>query len=128
MLKAIKILLKRSLLGIAIVVTIAIILLSTLKISAPPIDFNYADKVQHLIAYFTLSFCWLLALKNKGIKTGIILIMCILLGVFLEFYQGTLPYRSFEYLDMIANTLGVIIGYILFKVFIKSALQKNLNL
>ena len=33
------------------------------------------------------------------------------LGVLLEFIQGTLGYRSFEVADMVANTLGVLLGW-----------------
>jgi glycopeptide antibiotics resistance protein len=35
----------------------------------------------------------------------------IVLGVGLEFVQGALGYRSFELLDMTANTTGVMLGW-----------------
>jgi VanZ family protein len=35
----------------------------------------------------------------------------IAMGIALEFVQGWLGYRSFEVADMVANTVGVILGW-----------------
>jgi len=116
--KLTKRLLKNSLLFLSISITILIVILSLINITQT-IAISSSDKVQHAIAYFTLSFFWLLALKDFKVKKVIILIACIALGIVLECIQGLTPHRFFEYLDMLANTVGVILGYFAFITFVK---------
>jgi len=114
MLRAIKHLLKRNSLWLAILVTIAIALLSLIKIeSTQPINIKYLDKLLHLISYVVLSFLWFTAfIKSK--KIILVFISCIAYGVLLEFLQAQTGYRTYEYADMLANSLGVLIGYLIF--------------
>jgi glycopeptide antibiotics resistance protein len=37
------------------------------------------------------------------------------LGVLIEFLQYTSGLRNFEYMDIIANALGVLVGFLIFK-------------
>ncbi len=70
------------------------------------------DKVEHLIAYAVLMFlfsqCYLQA------KTRLVYaIAFICMGILLEVLQGLTATRQFEYADMIANSTGVVVGWML---------------
>ena len=60
-----------------------------------------------MVAYGVL-MAWFCQLYRKRIlyAAGFIL-----MGVVLEVIQGQLGYRSYEVLDMVANTLGVLLGW-----------------
>jgi len=118
MLKRIKNLLNNNALLLAIVVTIAIIVLSLISIKQQPINVKFLDKIEHTIAYTVLSFLWCVVFRNKTRK-DVPVIGCISLGVLLEFLQAQTGYRTFEVNDMLANTLGVFIGMVLSKFYIK---------
>lgn len=115
----IKNLLKGSSLFLAIAVTIIIALLSLMKIGKIPIDFTYTDKVGHCIAYAVLSFFWMLAIGKVQRAILIIIVLCILYGIILEVFQGMTNYRTFDFVDMGANTIGVLIGFLFFIFFTK---------
>ena len=75
---------------------------------APPqVDVPYSDKIGHLASYGLLMF-WFCQLYTRRIffAAGFIL-----MGVALEVIQGQLGYRSFEVADMLANALGVLLGW-----------------
>lgn len=67
------------------------------------------DKAQHMIAYAVLMW-WFRQAFAGWIRWFVFLT---LLGVGLECVQGLTAYRYFEYGDMVANTLGVILGLVL---------------
>ena len=78
--------------------------------SPPEIDVENADKVEHLLAYGTLTlwFCQLYAARRAQLA---FVIGFIAMGVALEFVQGALAYRTFDTADMLANTIGVLAGW-----------------
>ncbi len=123
MLKRIKLLLRANSLLLAISITIIIAVLSLMKIGKQPINFHSIDKVEHCIAYAVLSFFWVLALGNTQKKRLIVVFFCVFYGVIIEMFQGMTTYRTFDFVDMIANSLGVLIGLLIFLFFIK---KKNL--
>jgi VanZ family protein len=69
-----------------------------------------SDKLGHFAAYGLLMFCFCqLYLKRRArilYAAGFIA-----MGVTLEFIQGMTSYRTFEVLDMAANTIGVSLGW-----------------
>ena len=75
-----------------------------------PVHFNNSDKVGHLLAYGTLMawFSQIYRHANQQIKIAMALIG---LGIGMEFLQGMTHYRTFDYADMLANSLGVLIGW-----------------
>lgn len=114
MLKHIKTLFKGKLLFIAIIVTIGILYLSLMKVPKLDIKISNLDKWEHCFAYFTLTFFWLLAFYKKQQKFLIVL-CCILFGIIIEILQHTITnYRTGDYLDVIANSLGVLLGLLVF--------------
>ena len=75
------------------------------------VEFWGADKVYHLIAYGWLGFLPTIGFEKRS--TGIIAALSIiLLGIGLEWAQKFVVGRMFSFTDMIANTLGVVLGII----------------
>jgi len=75
--------------------------------SPPEVDIAHGDKLGHFAAYGLLMF-WFCQLYTRRtfFAAGFIL-----MGVALEVIQGQLGYRSFEAADMLANALGVLLGW-----------------
>ncbi len=99
----------------AFVITIVISCLSLIK--TPKIDtgFSNIDKLYHLFAYFTLSLFWLFSFYKKSSLKYFIVLACLIYGILIEVIQHTLTtYRTGDYKDAIANTLGSIFGVIVF--------------
>jgi VanZ family protein len=69
------------------------------------------DKVIHLFSFGLLMYSFSLFVKQNRIR--IVLGIClVLLGVGLEMLQAPMGGGQFEFADIIANTLGVVIGYL----------------
>jgi len=84
---------------------------------APPhIDVEQGDKLGHFLAYGTLMYWFCLLYKRRATRIAYA-ILWIAMGVGLEFVQRALGYRTFEVYDMIANALGVLIGWALALLF-----------
>jgi hypothetical protein len=67
-----------------------------------------SDKLMHFGAYVVLAFIPCLGFP---LRTGIALSAALIgLGVGLEFAQKFVPGRSYDMMDAVANTLGVILG------------------
>jgi len=83
-----------------------------------PWNFLSPDKIGHLVFYAILTllliggFVHSLSWKQKGTKLWIL--FCMILagtyGISLEFVQATIPGRSFDYADMLANFIGTLLG------------------
>ncbi len=122
MLQHIKTLLKDNSIIIALGITLSIICLSLIKMPSSPINITFTniDKVYHGIAYFSLCFSWLIAYYKKPAKKRIIIISCIIFGIIIELLQSTLTnYRTGDYLDVVANSSGILIALIIFNLFSK---------
>ena len=78
--------------------------------SPPEIDVENADKLEHVIAYGTLTF-WFCQLHAARRAQLAFVIGFIAMGVALEFVQGALAYRTFDTADMLANTIGALAGW-----------------
>ena len=68
------------------------------------------DKWGHTIAYMVLMlwFAQIYLRRSQRIEIGMALLG---LGIAIEFAQRETGYRTFEYLDMVADGVGVLIGY-----------------
>lgn len=124
MLKPIKSLLENNAVYIAIFFTIAILLGSLVKPELVVVDsISVSDKTYHLIAYFLLMLSWLYAFSNREkFKENVkyVIIGCIFFGIIIELLQGTITsYRTASFLDIIANTSGVLLAVVIFHVFEK---------
>ncbi len=65
------------------------------------------DKIEHAAAYFTLTF-WFGQIYARNRVRWAIGLAFIMLGVSMEYLQRMTGYRTFEYGDMAANTVGVL--------------------
>jgi VanZ family protein len=124
MLKPIKSLLENNAVYIAIFFTIAILLGSLVKPELVVVDsISVSDKTYHLIAYFLLMLSWLYAFSNRekfNENVKYVIIGCIFFGIIIELLQGTITsYRTASFLDIIANTSGVLLAVVIFHVFEK---------
>ena len=69
------------------------------------------DKIVHAISYFVLML-WFSGLYLRRhqllVAAGVII-----LGMLLEMIQWRLPYRMFDSVDLLANLIGVVAGYVI---------------
>ena len=120
-----KTLLRDKIFLVAIAITISILYLSLVKIPKSNININHLDKLQHGFAYFILSISWLFTFYKKNSRY-LIACCCILFGILIEILQNELTnYRTGDYLDGIANSMGVIIGLLIFNLISKKMRLKN---
>jgi len=112
--------LERNAITIAIIITIIVAVLSLT--SVPKVNFalkiNFTDKYLHAFVYFILSTIWFFALRKKLKKFQFKIFSILnltLYGALLEILQGGLTnYRTADFYDFLANTLGIIIAALLF--------------
>ena len=71
------------------------------------------DKIIHFTAYLALSF--LVFTASLTFNRVLLFAGLVSLGVLIEFLQYTSGLRNFEYMDIIANALGVLVGFLIFK-------------
>jgi len=76
-------------------------------------DNIWLDKWIHLVLFLVLVFLWCKAYITKTKKVFIIITsLSIIYGVAMELVQQYfIPFRSFDYADMIADSVGSIAGY-----------------
>ncbi len=74
-----------------------------------PLSFNGADKLEHALAYGSLSL-WFCQIYSGKVRFRVLLSL-VAMGVAIEYLQRMTGYRQFEYADMLANATGVMIGW-----------------
>jgi VanZ family protein len=77
-----------------------------------PVSFDNADKLEHALAYAALSF-WFCHIYRSASSRLIVIAALVGLGVVLEFVQGWTGYRTFDVMDMLADSAGVLLGRML---------------
>lgn len=91
---------------------VASLLYLSLAPGPPEIGFEYGDKLTHALAYATLMYWWsqllVIARQRRWLAAGLIG-----LGIAIEYVQGWTGWRTFDYLDMLANAGGVLSGVVL---------------
>lgn len=125
---AIKNLLGRSSLYLAIGFAILILVLSLVKLQNMPDlgGFRHLDKIKHMFAYSILSFFWLLSCQLGKIKIKYLHLIAVMIvyGVIIEILQSSLTsYRTGDLLDILANTTGILLGYLVLKLVSRYYLQ-----
>jgi VanZ family protein len=86
--------------------------------SAHWLDLFSVDKFVHASVFFVLTILCLFAAakenKPRAVKVGL-LIICVFYGGLLEIMQATLfVNRGAEWLDFVANSVGCLLGWLLF--------------
>jgi VanZ family protein len=96
--------------AIAWVLVAAVVVLSLLP--TPPIaQVHGSDKLGHMLAYLMLMH-WYAQVYARRMRWPLAALF-ILLGMLLEALQGLTPARHFDPADMLANTTGVLLGWLL---------------
>ena len=72
------------------------------------------DKYIHFFVYSFLSF--LVFKASLSFKKILLFIGLISLGIFIELLQNVSGLRNFEYMDIIANSLGILVGFLIFRI------------
>jgi VanZ family protein len=75
-------------------------------------DIEFEDKIVHFLAYAILCFLVFLSLYTKGINKSLTYaaLFSIIFGIILELLQSVTPQvRVSEELDVVANTLGILV-------------------
>ncbi|PWB59288.1 MAG: VanZ family protein [Nitrosomonadales bacterium] len=77
-----------------------------------PMRFPHADKLEHLISYAMLMgwFCQIYSARRQRIYLAL---ACLAFGGIIELLQGWSGYRTADWLDWLADSLGVILGWAL---------------
>ncbi len=71
----------------------------------------HVDKIAHIIAYGIMGFLAYLSVSSVR-KRFYFFFIVISLGLVLELFQLYVPGRSASFFDIIANTLGAVLGYL----------------
>ncbi|HEU5177564.1 MAG TPA: VanZ family protein [Burkholderiales bacterium] len=79
--------------------------------SPPQVDVQLGDKLGHFAAYGLLML-WFSFLYRRPGAQALYAFSFIFMGIGLEFLQGWLGYRTYDVLDMAANTIGVLLGWV----------------
>ncbi len=107
----------------SVIVVISIWILSFVPgVAVPSVPGN--DKWHHALAYFACMFVWgqWVTLPVPRLKLAITFIV---MGALIEWLQGMTSYRSFEWLDMVADTVGVVLGWVV--VTVQLSVQRRLS-
>ncbi|HDN26766.1 MAG TPA: VanZ family protein [Thioploca sp.] len=101
-------------LGIGWSLVIAVIVLSLM--SSPPMipSIDYGDKISHVVAYLVL-MGWFAQIYHAPRLRLYYMIGFILLGILLEILQGLGGIRQMDWVDMLANSIGVLVAWQLTK-------------
>ena len=116
--------LKKSSFGVAVAIgwlLFVTFLLCTPGSRLPKLDWSnkiWLDKWAHIFLFFVLVILWCRVYVLNKARTDLkkifttILILSVIYGVFMEIIQHYLiPFRSFDYGDMIADAIGSVAGY-----------------
>lgn len=105
-------------LGIGIVIAIWVLSLIPIDQGAVP----GGDKSHHFIAYFSCMWVWGQVYRTPLARLKLAIAFSVM-GVLVECAQGMTSYRFFEWMDMVANAIGVICGWLV--VTIQLAVQRR---
>jgi VanZ family protein len=90
-----------------LIATIVYLSLARLDVAVPG---AYTDKYGHVVAYGT-AMLWFSQIYSEAGSRLVIAVALALLGVSLELAQAYVE-RSFEVADMVANAIGIVLGWL----------------
>ncbi|MBR2200596.1 MAG: VanZ family protein [Bacteroidales bacterium] len=88
----------------------------------PKIEIPYMDKIVHFGIFGVLGFLITYEKRRADLLT---LALCAAFGAAIEVIQSFLPWRSFEWADMLADTLGALAGLLVGKWLISFAKSRK---
>jgi VanZ family protein len=90
---------------------LGIALTLVVSLMPPTLDSSggHADKIVHLAGYAVLTFWWAQLVTRQRWKLAIAVV---LFGIIIELLQGLTPARQPDLLDALANSGGVLLGWL----------------
>lgn len=96
--------------------------------------FGVSDKFEHALAYFVLTvlFAWYILVKNNfswniKSKSLFVIVVISLYSFFDEIHQILIPGRYFDWLDLLANKIGILAGFLFSRFIYKMAADNFKN-
>ena len=80
--------------------------------SPPQIPVEQGDKIGHVLAYLGLML-WFAQMRPAWRARAAWALGFVVMGIAIEFLQRETGYRSFEVADMVADAIGVALGWLL---------------
>lgn len=96
-------------LAIGFVLVGALLVLSLIPDPPKPLDFDWADKLEHFAAYALLMAWFMLIYQERAVRARIAAAL-VFLGFIIEVLQGMSGARFFDYTDAFANAFGVVLA------------------
>ena len=100
-----------------LILVISVVFISILSVQKIEVQssVNLSDKLIHFFCFlYLIIISWLSRITSKELLLYVIVLAY---GILIEIVQRFLPYRSFEYLDIFADSVGIIAGLIIIKIF-----------
>lgn len=91
---------------------VVFVIYSSLSTSDVVLEISLSDKLMHTLAYFGL-MGWFMQIYRSRYAGVLLAVLFIAMGISMEFLQNMGGVRHFEVADMFANTLGVLIAWVL---------------
>ncbi len=106
-----------------VLLLLLLVVISWLAFRVPPQgdEFAQADKVKHIAAFAALALVGRLCGRPSGLNLLIVVGGLLLYGGLIEIVQTQLPYRQGDWADLLADSLGILLGSLLL-----AALQQRL--
>ena len=96
--------------GFRIILLISVVFISILSVQEIEVQssVNLSDKLLHFFCFLYLTIItWLSRIINKELWLYVIVLAY---GILIEIVQMYIPYRSFEFLDIFADFVGILAG------------------
>lgn len=88
----------------------AIFYLSLMPHPPEPVHFINADKFEHALAYCLLML-WFSQVYRQRAARMLLAVLLLAMGVAIEYLQRETGYRTFDFADMLADAVGVLVGW-----------------
>ena len=96
-------------LGIGVVMLLTVAALLLLPVSGPNVGPPYADKLVHMLV-FCILMTWFAGIVQPGYRWALFAAL-LLFGASMEALQSVVYWRSGEFLDLVFNLVGLIVGW-----------------
>jgi VanZ family protein len=91
-----------------------------------PVDLHSgSDKLVHFAAYSVLGVLLARGQLRSGVSAAWVILVGILIGGLDELYQSTIPNRSTDALDWLADSLGVVFGVFVFNLWWRARMREG---
>lgn len=96
-----------------LILSLFLLLFATLQPGSEATGIPYVDKIAHFILFFFLTWNVRHTFHHKSML-NVVMIFVLLLAPLTEVLQLYIPFRNFDYLDILADVLGIVLAYWLY--------------